>query len=230
MDLTHYADEYWAAKDDSVDEARLGLYLDRLPAEGEVLVVDGGPGMLAALIARQGRAVRMTDLSAHAVERARAKGLDAVQVDTDDEPLPFEDARFSCVISDSAIEHRYWPERAVKECIRVLEPGGTLLLLVPNAAHWRYRLWLLFGRYPTVEGGPSDRSHLRHFALPELKGIVRAEGLRIESVAGWPSLWVKGLYPSWMRAPGVRTVYAWLTRLRPSLFGRDLLIVARKGR
>ncbi|MEM1347137.1 MAG: hypothetical protein AAGI01_01180, partial [Myxococcota bacterium] len=38
---------------------------------------------------------------------------DAVQVDTDDDPLPFPDATFSCVVSDSAIEHRYYPEKAL---------------------------------------------------------------------------------------------------------------------
>jgi SAM-dependent methyltransferase len=170
----------------------------------------------------------MTDLSAHAVERARAKGLDARQVDTDDAPLPFPDASFACVISDSAIEHRYFPANAVRECARVLEPGGTFLLLVPNVAHWRGRLSLLFGRWPEVEDAPTDRSHLRHFALPSARALVRAHGLEPRRVDGCACLWVKGLYPRLFRAPVVRSLYEGLVKLRPSLFARDLILACTK--
>lgn len=228
MDLTRHADTYWAAKDDSVDRERLRFLADHVPEGTSVLIVDGGPGMLADALLDRGHHVRLTDASALAVERARAKGHGAFAIDTDDAPLPFGDGTFGCVISDSAIEHRFFPEKALAECVRVLHPGGTFLLLVPNVAHWRHRLWLLLGRWPDVEGGATDRCHLRLFALPQLRRAVRALGLRIERVRGFPSLWVKGLYPAVFRAPGVRGFYRLLTRLRPSLFGRDLLLVCRK--
>jgi SAM-dependent methyltransferase len=230
MDLTRFADEYWRAKDDRVDQERLGLLLEEIPAHSRVLVVDGGPGMLPARIRDEGFDVTMTDLSSHAVERARAKGLEAHQVDTDDHSLPFPDGTFDCVLSDSAIEHRYWPARAVSECARVLRPGGTFVLLVPNVAHWRYRLLLLFGRFPPIEGAASDWCHLRMLALPEARALVRDAGLHLTRVRGFPSLWVKGLYPSLFRAPGIRSLYRLLCRLRPTLFGRDLILVCRRPR
>jgi SAM-dependent methyltransferase len=230
MDLTRYADEYWRAKDDSVDAERLELLVRLTPETGEVLVVDGGPGMLAARLREAGREVRMTDVSAHAVDRARARGLDAIQVDTDDDPLPFDDARFPCVVSDSAIEHRFRPEAAVNECARVLAPGGVMVLLVPNVAHWRHRLQLMWGRFPEVKDGPTDRCHLRMLALPELKRWTRQAGLRVDAVRGSPSLWVKGLYPAVFRLPGVRWLYKGLCRLRPSLFARDVILVCAKPR
>lgn len=230
MDLTRFADTYWDAKDDRVDVERLDLLIGRVPEGASVLVVDGGPGMLARRLADRGFDVRMTDVSAHATERARKKELDARHVDTDDAPLPFEANTFGCVISDSAIEHRYYPEKAVAECARVLAPGGRFLLLVPNIGHWRQRLSMVFGSFPEIKDGPSDWCHLRHFGLPQLRGLVRAHGFRIERVLGFPSLWVKGLYASPFRAPGVRHVYRGLTWLRPSLFGRDLLLVCEKAR
>jgi SAM-dependent methyltransferase len=228
MDLTRLADAYWSAKDDRVDRERLRLLVDRIPARSAVLIVDGGPGMLAEMVRERGFEVRMTDVSAVAVERARAKGIDAQPLDTDDAPLPFADAAFDCVISDSAIEHRYFPEKALAECARVLKPEGTFLLLLPNIAHWRHRLWLLRGRFPEIKDGPSDRCHLRHFALPDLRPPLRDLGFRVDSVLGFPSLWVKGLYPPFFRLAGFRHFYAFLTRLRPTLFGRDLLLVCRK--
>ncbi|MAB89669.1 MAG: hypothetical protein CMJ90_09455 [Planctomycetes bacterium] len=228
MDLTRNADEYWRAKDDSVDDERLQQLVELVAKSGDVLVVDGGPGMLAERLRDAGHDVRMTDVSAHAVERAQAKGLDATQLDTDDDALPFGDGRFSCVVSDSAIEHRFWPRKAVDECARVLAPEGTFVLLVPNVAHWRHRLQLLFGRFPEVPDGPTDRCHLRMLALPELLVWVRGAGLSVDKVRGFPSLWVKGLYPGIFRAPGVRVLYRLLCWLRPSLFARDLILTCTK--
>lgn len=228
MDLTRFADEYWERKDDRVDGARLDVLMAQVPAGSRVLVVDGGPGMLAARLVERGHEVVMTDLSQHAVGRAQAKGLTAHHLDTDDDPLPFDSHSFDCVISDSAIEHRYYPEKAVGECARVLRPGGTFVLLVPNIAHWRHRLWLLFGRFPEVIDGPSDRCHLRLFGASEAKGMVRNAGLKVTGIKGFDSLWVKGLYPKVFRAPGVRALYRGLTRLRPQFFGRDVILICRR--
>ena len=228
MDLTRHADEYWRTKDDSVDEERLRVLVDLVPKTGEVLVVDAGPGMLADRLREVGCDVRTTDVSAHAVERARTRGLEAIQVDTDDDPLPFDDGRFACVVSDSAIEHRFWPQKAVRECARVLAAEGTFVLLVPNVAHWRHRIQLLFGRFPEVPDGPTDRCHLRMLALPEVSSWARDAGLSVQKVRGFPSLWVKGLYPALLRAPGVRGFYRLLCRLRPSLFARDVILICTK--
>lgn len=184
--------------------------------------------MLARLLQDKGCRVRMSDVSAHAVERARRKGLEAVQADTDDVPLPFADGSFDLVISDSAIEHRFHPRRALAECARVTKSGGRLLLLVPNIAHWRHRLWLLAGRFPEIVDGPTDPCHLRFFTAAEVRRLLREEGLVPVETTGFPSLWVKGLYPSFFRAPLVKQVYGLLTRLMPGLFARDVMVVARK--
>ena len=91
-------------------------------------------------------------------------------------------------------------------------------------------MWLLAGRFPEVRDGPSDPCHLRFFALPGLRRQLVGLGFRIRRVRGSASLWVKGLYPSFFRAPGVRQVYGLLARLRPSLFARDLLLVCTSER
>ncbi len=41
------------------------------------------------------------------------------------EDLPFADSSFDVVFSKSVIEHFYFPERLVKEMLRVLRPGGS---------------------------------------------------------------------------------------------------------
>ena len=230
MDLQEFSNSYWDAKDDSVDHERLNYMVELLDSHESTLIVDGGPGFLARKLLDAGqRNVRQTDLSSVACARAQERGVVSDCVDTDKDRLPFGDAAFDCVISDSALEHRYYPEKGLSECTRVLRDGGTLLLTLPNVAHWRHRLQLLRGSFPEVVGGPTDRCHLRMFALPQVRGMLRAEGLVIEKTRGFSSLWVKGLYPSLFRAPGVGTIYKGLTRLRPSVFGRDLILLCRKS-
>ncbi len=228
MDLTRYADDYWSQKDDRVDYDRLRHLLSFAPKTGRALVIDGGPGMLAVELRQLGHEVVNTDASALAMERSEAKGLTSLAQDLDNGPLPLPDASFDLVVSDSAIEHRFHSLRALDEASRLLLPGGTFLLLVPNIAHWRYRLALLFGRFPEIEGAASDRCHLRFFALPELKRELAVRSLSLQRVSGFASLWVKGLYPRVLRAPLIRNLYGGLVWLRPSLFGRDLILVAKK--
>ncbi|NLF01788.1 MAG: methyltransferase domain-containing protein [Anaerolineales bacterium] len=50
--------------------------------------------------------------------------------------LPFADAVYDAVFSHFVLEHVEQPEAAFAEFARVLRPGGTLVLLVPNAWHY----------------------------------------------------------------------------------------------
>jgi ubiquinone/menaquinone biosynthesis C-methylase UbiE len=47
-------------------------------------------------------------------------------------PLPFPDATFDVVTSYQFIEHIHPRKEFLKECLRVLKPGGTLLVTTPN--------------------------------------------------------------------------------------------------
>ena len=49
-------------------------------------------------------------------------------------PLPFEDDTLSAIYASHLLEHLYLEEakRLLKECLRVLEPGGVLRMVVPD--------------------------------------------------------------------------------------------------
>jgi len=228
MDLVKYYDQYWLNKDDSVDYKRLQLLIDRVNPGDRVLDVDCGPGMLSLELKKKGAIVKGTDISSVAVDRARKKGLDAVQVDLDTETLPFEDNYFDCVISDSSVEHLFYYEKAIKECIRVTRHAGKFILLAPNIGHWRYRLWLFFGRFPYIENSPSDITHLRFMTVHEAKKICRKYGIKVKELDGSASLWVEGLYPKIFGAPIIKQIYTKFARKFPSLFARDFVLVCEK--
>lgn len=56
-----------------------------------------------------------------------------------DEDLPFRDGEFSGILASHCIEHFDCMEavKIMKECHRVLEPGGVLMVSVPDATYFR---------------------------------------------------------------------------------------------
>ncbi len=229
MNLVGWYEAYWAEKSDNVDHDRLDLMLVHVLPGWRVFQLDGGPGMLAErMVKERGAEVILTDLTNEATKRAQAKGLNASQLYIAEGDIPYPDASFDAVVSDSAIEHHFDPARSFDELARVLKPGGTFILCLPNIAHWRHRWWLMRGRFPYVPATPTDFSHLRFFTLNEIRTWLLEQDVEIEHVDGSASLWVRGLYPAWMRRRQVRPWYTRLARRWPTLFARDLIVIGKK--
>jgi SAM-dependent methyltransferase/GNAT superfamily N-acetyltransferase len=130
--------------------------LERLHLRGDERILDLGCGrgavlLLAARHLTTGRAVgvdvwRRWDQSGNAPEatlrNAAAEGVaDRVEVHTADmTALPFADGSFDVVVSNVAIHNikgRAGREKAIEEAVRVLRPGGRLLI----ADLWATRLY-----------------------------------------------------------------------------------------
>jgi methionine biosynthesis protein MetW len=229
MNLVEFYDAYWRQADDTFDLERLDLIARRINAGENVLEVDCGPGVLASMMRQRGAQVTATDLSSVAVERARAKGISAQQVDIDSEPLPFADASFDTVVSNSMVEHRFFTERCFDEFARVLRPGGKFIVCLPNIAHWLCRWWIITGRFPYVENSPTDMLHIRFFTVSEVKRLCQARHLRVLEVDGSASLWAKDFYPRLIRSRRLRGIYTQLAHRFPSLFARDFVVVCQKA-
>jgi methionine biosynthesis protein MetW len=233
MDLRAYYDTHWThVPDGEVDYSRLRLVLDHVEAGERVLDSGCGPGFLAELLRDHGAIVTATDVSAVGPQRTRARGIEARQIDLDTESLPFPDGEFDAVIANSNLEHLFYVRKHVAECARCVRPGGRFIWLVPNIGHWRYRLWLLAGRFPMIPNSPSDEYHIRYLTAHEATTLIERTGMSVKVVGGHAGTWCRGLYPriftSRYTKPVVDRLYEPLVRLRPSLFARYLLFVATK--
>jgi demethylmenaquinone methyltransferase/2-methoxy-6-polyprenyl-1,4-benzoquinol methylase len=112
--------------------------LDRLGLEPEdrVLDVGCGTGFGTAGLLQETDSVHGLDQSIHQLRRAWAKlgKHDPVSFTLGDaERLPYADDAFDAVWSSGSIE--YWPDpvATLEECARVTRPGGTVLVVGPNA-------------------------------------------------------------------------------------------------
>jgi methionine biosynthesis protein MetW len=180
-----YYDEFWDPdRDDRHYEP--APELSRLITSGvgagtRVLDVGCGSGnSYAREIARRARSWTGVDVSANAVEAARASGLDA-RVIEDAAELPFDDDSFDLVLCIEVLEHLFAPHRAAAEIHRVLRPGGRLVASTPNVAYWRLRanlalgLWNPLGDELSVEQ-PWRDPHIRFFTPTTLARMLRQAG------------------------------------------------------
>ena len=100
------------------------------------LDVAGGTGDLAKLLARRvgpTGSVVLTDINASMLSIGRDRLLDAGMsvpaVQCDAERLPFASNRFDCVTVAFGLRNMTHKESALAEMLRVLKPGGKLLVL-----------------------------------------------------------------------------------------------------
>lgn len=90
------------------------------------------------------------------VEMSTSKGLNVIQGDLNC-PLPFADAQFRCVFGLSVLEHLLNGCRFMRECHRVIEDRGTLVLLTPNISTFFTIALLIAGKMPS--SGPHPDSN-----------------------------------------------------------------------
>lgn len=208
----------------------LDLVCRHLPARSRVLDVGCGTGGFCDDLRLRGHEVLGTD------PHAAAMGLDPVwyREGTSDR-LPFPDANFDAVCLFDVLEH-VDDAAALRECRRVLRPGGQLFVSVPAyAALWSQR--------DVVAG------HKRRYDRPMLRALLKSAGFELRELGGYqffllPLVW-------WNRAgsrrgadcvagedrvsPALNRALRWINEREVSLaaslwtppFGSSLIAVSR---
>jgi 2-polyprenyl-3-methyl-5-hydroxy-6-metoxy-1,4-benzoquinol methylase len=70
---------------------------------------------------------------------------------------------FDSILLLDVLEHMPDPINFLNNIVEKLNPDGTILISVPNIAHWSIRLSLLFGYFEPAERGILDKTHLQYF-------------------------------------------------------------------
>ncbi|MGH7633626.1 MAG: class I SAM-dependent methyltransferase, partial [Gemmatimonadaceae bacterium] len=140
----------------------------------EVLEIGGGRSGLTSLLFPRSRIINLDRDAAYAVAPCnRRSGTRFVCGDA--ARLPFSTGRFAAITMFDVIEHIPDDAVAVCEALRVLRPGGALLVSTPNA-NWRFPYYrALRPICPTETAIMAEWGHVRRgYNLRELEGMVGA--------------------------------------------------------
>jgi SAM-dependent methyltransferase len=153
---------------------------------GRVLDIPAGEGGESSDLRARGFAVVSADLFPPA-DRERAHSW--VKADAN-AVLPFRAGAFDCVLSREGIEHLEHQAGFVRECARVLRPGGAIVITTPSLMHLSARLsHFLIGQrslrrglaneIQTLRGGGPGRYYHGHIFLIDyfrLRYLMRLAG------------------------------------------------------
>jgi demethylmenaquinone methyltransferase/2-methoxy-6-polyprenyl-1,4-benzoquinol methylase len=139
----------------------------RLPATGRLLDAGGGTGRVSSQLRHLVDEVIISDVSLSMLKQAQLKRqLQSAQAHV--ERLPFPDASFDRVVVVDAVHHFGNQRAALGDLLRVLKPGGRLLIEEPDI----HRLIVKF-----VALGEKIALMRSHFITAEqLRDMVAAHG------------------------------------------------------
>ena len=146
----------------------------------DVLDIGCGFATTSHEIQKLGNRVTGIDSSAAALTKAAervGRVLHADIVNADAVRAAIGADQFDVLIFADVLEHLPWPQSILREYLRYLRPGGTVIVSLPNVGLWAVRLAMLAGRFEYADTGVLDRTHLRFFTRRSARKLLEAADL-----------------------------------------------------
>lgn len=140
----------------------------RLPVDGYMLEAGGGTGRVASTLLPLVDKLVVCDLSRPMLQEAQNKG-NLLLLQTRSECLPFADNCFDRILVVDALHHFSDQAGAVRDLLRILKPGGLLLIEEPDITHWQVKLIALFENLALMH------SHMHN--ATEISKMIQACGI-----------------------------------------------------
>ncbi len=155
------------------------------PTGLRILEVGAGTGRDSMALARAGAQVVTLDYAPESLrliqKTADETGATVQVVGGDGTRMPFADGTFDLVFHQGLLEHFRDPMPLLRENVRVLKPGGHLLVDVPQRYHY-YTL----GKHMLMWIDKWFAGWETEFSIGELEGRVREAGLEpVQSYGDW---------------------------------------------
>jgi 2-polyprenyl-3-methyl-5-hydroxy-6-metoxy-1,4-benzoquinol methylase len=202
---------------------RLVRWLRRSP----ILDVGAAQGFLGQALQRDGLIVDAVE--PHPLWAAQAQPFYRAVYASAIEAVALPPRCYRVVVCADVLEHTVDPVGVLRMLQAAATPEAMFIVSLPNVAHLAARLLLLAGRFPQMERGIFERTHLHIYTRSTAADMLRAAGLRVLRARPTPvpleQFWPAG------RAAALRRGLMGLQRsgllLAPTLFAMQWIFVAR---
>jgi 2-polyprenyl-3-methyl-5-hydroxy-6-metoxy-1,4-benzoquinol methylase len=193
---------------------------------GPILDVGAAGGFLGQLLQGSGLVVDAVEPD---VERAVQAGPFYRRLfDTSIESAALPERAYRVIVCADVLEHTVDPARVLQQLRRAASDDALVIVSLPNVAHLAVRLMLLAGRFPKMDRGILDRTHLHFYTRATAEDLLRSAGLKVKEVAAtsiplsevWPDAADGALVGAMMR------VQRGAVRVAPRLFAFQWIFVS----
>lgn len=162
---------------------QLAAYLiDRFFISAGSRLVDIGCGRGDMLQAFKDSGLEVSGLELRDYGSELLSGIKVDHANFENERFPFNDNTFDVVFSKSVIEHLHSPENFLKESMRILKPGGRIIVLTPD---WQSQLYIFY----------NDFTHHQPYTVLGLNNVLKIydfKEVKTEKFYQLPFLWKAG--------------------------------------
>jgi 2-polyprenyl-6-hydroxyphenyl methylase / 3-demethylubiquinone-9 3-methyltransferase len=152
----------------------------------EVLDLGCGGGILTESLAKLGAQMTGIDIEPNLIELAQKHAMQN-QLHIDYYAMPVQDyhhKQFDIIVCMEMLEHVDSPQAIIKECKRLLKPGGSIFLSTINRTLKAYFELILMGEY-LLKLLPKQTHDYQKFIQPaELAQILEEQGLSLKHLTG----------------------------------------------
>jgi methionine biosynthesis protein MetW len=200
---TNY-NEYWQNRAPGGVHPRFEIIAKHLRSGESVLDVGCGDGAMLEYFAaaRDVHCVGL-DISAVAVQRARARGVDARAQNLGEFCTEVGPVAFDHVVISEVLEHVVESEKIIAQAWNLV--AKTMWLTFPNIAYFPHRLRLLAGRFP-VQWVVFPAEHVRFWSVHDFKWWLKRLGMMEPRMYASNGLTIFGLHRMWPNLLGNQIV------------------------
>lgn len=204
-----------------------GKMLTMIPPGSRVLETGCANGRFSRVMVEHGCRVTGIEIDPGAASEAAAFCEQVIVGNLEDPQLQQQiPGGFDIILFGDVLEHLAQPWILLDTLRSRLQPGGSVVVSIPNIAHWDTRIGLFFGRFDYQEEGVLDSTHLRFFTRRTVWEMLEQTGYRVISddrVTRLP-FWIYKIRLVRRFAP--KLLLPLLARVAPNLFTLQFVVKA----
>jgi len=195
---SEYYDGLLVKADLGLHQQIAGQVQQRLLRGGAVLDLGAGEGALSARLADLGYVVTSVDKDAGSFKCSKT-AFERLDFDSAEQIQGFvsrHEAMFDAVLGIEVIEHVQDPWQYVRQLMKMVKPGGLVLITTPNTSSWLSRvMFLLTGRFHQFGDADLPYGHISPISPWELELILKSEGalaIEMQPAGTLPPVYING--------------------------------------